>query len=233
MISTPIQKVLWKAGDNVSNFFVSIIESKYLKRENDYLKSDNKSLLAQISFLKEKGIENEILRKSLNIGLEKDFKLDMAEVVSKDAVGDYLLINKGFKDGISKKMPVITEEKAAIGIISDVYANFSKVMLISNKESVFDAEAQSASTSGLAKGEGGLKMFFDLVPKEKEIQKGDSIVTTALGGVFPEGILVGKVEKIEKSDVRPFQTIEVVPIFNIKGLDHVFIITSFYPLEND
>ncbi|MFH1894783.1 MAG: rod shape-determining protein MreC, partial [Patescibacteria group bacterium] len=77
------------------------------------------------------------------------------------------------------------------------------------------------------KGQGALGAILDLVPREFEIKEGDSVLTSALGGVFPGGILVGKISKVEKNDVESFQKAQVQPSFDIKELEDVFIIVNF------
>ena len=245
LISAPIQKTFWQAGDKVSDFFETISDIKNLKKENEDLKSKIQSLLAENVQLLELKKENETLRVALNLGLEKQFNLIFAKVTGKDISQDSLLIDKGSDDGILKGQPVITQEKTLVGKINEVYKNFSKVHLISHKDSSFDGkiagseiypvrdyksdekaqrEQISNGVLGLVKGNGNFKIFFDLVPKDKEIKKGDLIVTTAVGGIFPEGLLVGEIKDVKNLDVEPFQKIEISPSFDIKEINHLFII---------
>jgi len=227
LVSSPIQKNLWQQGHKFSNFFETIAEIKKLKKENEELKLKNQESLAQIAQLLELKKENEILRTALGIGLEKEFKLVLAEVVGKDISQDSILINKGSKDGISKNLPVIGQQKTLVGKISEVYENFSRVTLISNKESSFDAEIPENDISGVVKGKGNLQLFLDLVPQEKEIKEGNLIITTSLGEIFPEGLLVGQVGKVLRSDIEPFQQAKIRPAFDIKKLKIIFIITEY------
>jgi len=227
LISSPIQKTLWRAGDNLSDFFEAISEIEKLKKGAEELLLKNQALTAENARLKELKKENEVLREALEIGLEKEFKLLLAEVTGKDIFQDALLINKGSKDGILKDFPVITQQKALIGRCGEVYENFSKVILISNKESSFDAKISDSDIQGLVKGKGNLKIFLDLVPKEKEINEGAIIVTTALGGIFPEGLLVGEIKKVLKSDIQPWQEAEIKPAFDVKEIETLFIITDY------
>ena len=243
-ISSPIQKTLWRAGDRVSDFFELITEIKNLKREadehsfidtlrcawaNEELKLKNQELISQIAQLIELEKENEVLKEALGIGLEKEFKLALAEVVSKDISQDSILINKGSKDGIANNSPVITQQKTLVGKIGEVYENFSRVILISNKESSFDAKISDPENdiSGVVNGKGNLQLFLDFVPQEKEIKEGDFIVTTSLGGIFPKGLLVGQIGKVLRSDIEPFQQAKIRPAFDIRELETVFIITDF------
>jgi len=228
-ISSPIQKTLWRAGDRVSDFFELITEIKNLKREKEELKLKIQELIAQNLSLKELEKENKVLREALGIGLEKEFKLSLAEVVSKDISQDSILINKGSKDGITENCPVITQQKTLVGKIGEVYENFSRVILISNKESSFDAKISDPENdiSGVVNGKGNLQLFLDFVPQEKEIKEGDFIVTTSLGGIFPKGLLVGQIGKVLRSDIEPFQQAKIRPAFDIRELETVFIITDF------
>ncbi|MDP2864574.1 MAG: rod shape-determining protein MreC [bacterium] len=226
-ISSPIQKTLWRAGDRVSDFFETISEIKNLKRENEELKLKNQELISQIAQLIELKKENEVLKEALGIGLEKEFKLALAEVVSKDISQDSILINKGSKDGIIENCPVITQQKTLVGKIDEVYENFSRVILIFNKESSFDVQISEADISGVVNGKGNLQLFLDFVPQEKEIKEGDFIVTTSLGGIFPKGLLVGQIGKVLRSDIEPFQQAKIRPAFDIRELETVFIITDF------
>ena len=237
-ISSPIQKSFWRAGDNVSDFFEWISEIKKIKEENDELELKIKALLAENAALKELKKENEILREALEIGLEKDFNLVLAEIISKDVSQDFILINKGSREGISKDFPVITQQKTLVGKISEVYGNYSKVILISNKKSSFDAkicdteiypapEDSWCGVYGVAKGRGNLKLFLDLVPREEEIKEGDLIITAALGGIFPEGLLVGEIKEVKKSDIEPFQEAEIKPAYDIEEIETLLVVTNF------
>jgi len=247
-ISSPIQKILWKTGDKASDFFETVANIKNLKKENEELKLKIQELLAKNAKIPELEKENKILREALEIGLEKEFKLVLAQVIGKDISQDSILIDKGLKDGVTNNLPVITQQKSLVGKISEVYENFSKVILISNKGGAFNAqisridEAVASSSpfanarvgeeglaediSGLVKGKGNLQLFLDLVPKEKEIQEGDLIITSSLGGIFPKGLLVGQIQKIKKSDIEPFQQAEIKPAFEINELETIFIILS-------
>jgi rod shape-determining protein MreC len=226
-ISEPFQKFFWKLGQKLSFFLDTLSEIKTLKEENERLKNENQKLLTEISLLKEVQKENQILREALNLDLAQEFNLLLAEVISKDISEDSILINKGEEDGIEKDFPVVTQQKILVGKVSEVYKNYSKIMLISNKKSSFDGKIAEKEILGQVKGKGSLKILFDLVPREKEIKKGDLIKTSALGGIFPAGLLVGEIEKVEGSDIEPFWRAEVSPFFELEKLEKVFVILSF------
>jgi len=226
--SAPIQKVFWQIGERSSNFLSTVLGAKDLKSEKDDLEFKNQKLMIQLAELDKLEEENKSLRQALDLGLEKDFKLAFAQIISKDISQDFILIGKGEKDGILENMPVITEQKVLIGRISETYEKFSKVMLISNKQSSFDAKIlNQEECSGIIKGLGNLNLFLDLIPSEKEVFEGDIVVTSCLGGIFPDNLLVGKIKKVKKTDMESFQQADIKPIFDISKSRNVFIILDF------
>jgi len=227
LISSPIQESFWKAGDVTSDFLAGIFQAENLKKEVDELYLKSRSLIAEIAELKELETENQAMREALNLGLEKKMKLNLSRLISKDISGEVLLINKGKKDGMMKGYPVITPQKLLLGRITEVYDNFSEVMLITNEDSSFDAKILDKDVYGAVKGKGDSGLYIDLVPKDKELSAGDIIVTATLGGDFPAGIVVGSIKEVKKSDIEPFQTAEIISAFDLKTVDAVFVITEF------
>jgi rod shape-determining protein MreC len=225
--SLPVQNFFWNLGKKTAGFFDMISNIGQLKKGNEELNLKNQELISEINSLKEAQKENETLREALGLGLEKEFELKMAKVISKDLSVDLIEINKGSRDGILENQPVITSQKVLVGKVNTVYENFSKVMLISDKQSSFDAEISGKDISGLVKGQGSSKFSLELIPREKEISKDEVVVTSILGGVFPEGLLVGKIGEIRKTDIDPFQSTEIQPFFNINDLETLFVITKF------
>ena len=226
-ISSPIQKSLWQTGNNVSGFFEGFFKAKDLKKENEELKLSMQQLLAENASLKELAKENQVLREALEIGLKKDFRLSFTDIIGKDIGQDSILINQGSKNGLSEGMPVVTEQKVLLGKITEVYEDFSRVSLISNQESSFDAEIPDRDAFGVIKGRGGQLLDLDLVSQDKEVKEGDLVVSASLGGIYPKGLLVGLIQAIKRSDVNPFYQIAVSPFFDLKEIDSVLIILDF------
>ena len=228
LASSPLQIFLWNQGQGINHFIDKLKGIDALEMEKSNLELENERLKAELADLLELRNENEDLRKALDIGLEKEFKITMADIISKDPLQDMIIINKGSDDGLSIGFPVITPEKTLIGKIEEVFPNFSRVILTSNKNNSLSARIDSEEEIiGVTKGEGNLKIIFDLIPHEKEIKKGSLVTTTSLGGVFPKGLLIGTIDSIDYSDVKPFQTAQINPDFDFKNLDSIFVITNF------
>jgi len=226
-VSSPVQRFLWKIGDSASGFFVSFLDVAKLKKDFNNLSLKNQELLSEIAALKELKSENEKLRSALGVELQKDFELSFCQIIGKDVYRDTILINKGRKDGVSENMPVVTEQKVVAGRVSEVLDNFSKIMLLGNKDSFFDAKIQEKNIEGIVRGEGGSKIIFDLVPRDQDVIQGDGVVTSSLGGIFPPGLLIGEVVQAKKSDTEPIQNIEIRPYFDLGRTEDLFLITGY------
>ncbi len=225
-ISSPLQSFLWKQGGGVSQFFSSFFTTAYLKQTTDFLRAENYSLKAQLVQLQGIEKENEQLRQALALGIRKDFAVELVNIVGKDPTEDTIIIDRGKNIGLAPTMPVITPSKVLVGKIVEVFDAVSKVELISNKKSSFEVRIPSKSITGLLRGQGSSRILFDLIPKDKDIAQGDVVVTTNLGGIFPENLLVGSVTSIEKNDVEPFQKASLTPFFDLNSSNIVFVITK-------
>lgn len=225
-ISAPIQGSLWQAGRNVSDFFAGMFMAGDLRKEVERIRFENQKLLVRLAGLTDLEKENEFLRETLGLGMENDFELIMARVTSKDISRDSVLINKGERDGISEGMAVITEQKVILGRIGLVYDRFAEVILITNKDSSFGARMPERGLDGVAKGKGSSNLSLELIPREKDVFENDAVVTSVLGGVYPQGLLVGQVETVKKSDVDPFQSATIKLAFDINRLDYVLVVNA-------
>lgn len=225
--SAPLQTFFWSQGQGLNRFIDKLKGINSLEAKNSGLELENQRLRAELANLLELRNENQELRKALDIGLEKEFKITIANVVSKDPFQDVIIIDKGSDDGVFADFPVISPQKNLIGRVEKSFPNFSRVILISNKRSSIGAKISGQEEiTGIAKGEGGLKLIFDLIPQGSKIEKGNLVLTTALGNVFPKGLLVGEIKSIDYSDVKPFQTAEINLGFDFNKLSSVFIITN-------
>lgn len=226
-LSEPVQKLLWQKSQKLSNFFRAISEAENLKKELDNLKLENQKLLSEIVLFNRLKEENESLREVLKIGLQKDFELNLAQVIGKDISQDTFFIDKGSEDGIAEGLAVISSSKALFGKIGKVYKNHSQVILISNKASNISVKIGDKEIEGVLRGEGNFKILLGLIPLDKEIKVGDLLYTTGREGIIPKNLLVGKINTILKNDIEPYQQAEILPFFEIGDLKVVFVILSF------
>lgn len=217
-ISAPIQIPLRKLSNEISGWSTTIFNLSQVKKEIQELREENLALLSENIELKKLKQENKFLREALDLNLQEDFKLVLAQVIGRSTDPDYILINRGVNDKVEKGMPVIDSQRVVWGKIDKVHQNYSLVKLISNPELSFSAQVKDKKIKGRVEGKSSHKLGFDFIPQHKKIAKNDILITSSLGKFFPQGLLVGEIKKINKSDLEPFQTAVVEPFFDIKNM---------------
>ena len=232
LLSSPVEKTFWRAGDSASVFIASLINAESIEKENEKLKSENQNLLIKIMALQEAERQRGAINEMLANDTQNEFSLVLAGASGFNSSQDIISINKGSADGIFENMPVISQQKVLFGRVLKVYENFSEVEMISSKNNVLNVKVQNSDSSvapiyGVVRGNGSSGIFLDLVPVDSKINKDDVLVTSALEGIFPRDLLVGRVKETEKNDLKPFQTIKVEPFFNVQEADNLFVITDY------
>ncbi|MFH0740040.1 MAG: rod shape-determining protein MreC [bacterium] len=239
-IFSPVEKYFWDKGQKTDTFFYYIFQAKNICKENQSLKEQNTILERKNNELFNLAQENETLRQAFNLGEKQGFDLLPSQIISKQALADVILIDKGLKDGLSDGMPVITSGGILIGNIKKTSANFSEVSLITQNNFSFDVVIQISSTTdpvrgsasngadelvALAKGVGGLGLSFDYVDRAVDLIPEKSLIfTSALGGNFPKNLLVGEVENSYINPAGVFQTGKIKPYLRDYLRGYVFII---------
>jgi rod shape-determining protein MreC len=223
---SPVQGFFWDIGQTSSHFFSGLFNVTSLKEENIQLEERMLRLQQELLSVQSAEKENEQLRKALGLGIEKEFKIISSRIIGKDPSQDILILDKGNRDGVVEGMAVITPAKAAVGKIGAVFETTSRVTLLSHQESSFDAKILREGIVGLVKGQGGYQAFLDLIPQESKIVPGDMVVSARLGGIFPEGLLIGEVKEVRVSDEKSFQQAVLVLFFDVKKAGLLFIINN-------
>lgn len=224
--STPVQERFDDFIRQVETSWEFLNHLKDISKRNIRLGQEIKELIAQNVELKELKKENELLRSYLDLPVFQRHRIDLANVTGRDFQGleKYILINKGSSTGIEKNMPVIAFRNILVGRVIEVFDDFSKILLITSSNSKVPVLIQGYRIEGLMEGLGENFLFMNLVPKDKKVEKGQTIVTSGIGGIFPKGLLVGEISKVESPENEMFQRIEVVSTVEMEKLERVFVI---------
>ena len=134
-----------------------------------------------------------------------------------------IIIDRGSSEGVEKGMPVVTVE-GVVGQILDTSPNYSKVLLANDPNSAIDVLVQKNRVQSILKGNGSTGFNLLYVLKNADVEKGDAIVTSGLGDIFPKGLPVGKVSEVTKSKRGMFQKIDVKPSVDFSQLEYLIII---------
>jgi len=235
-ITSPGYNFLLNKGDKIGGWLGGVFTAGHLKKENQEFAKQNILLKKELSDFREYKKTAEILRQALSLREETGLEVIPTNVALFQPETESILITTGKDSGIREGMAVITEQGALVGVVKKVSNNFSSVTLISSSELTFDVQIYTTSTKdtlAVARGAGNGKIYFGLVPQKDELNKGDIVRTTSLGGKFPKDILVGEIDIIRKNDAESFQEGTIIPYFILTELRHLFLVTNFKKLENE
>ena len=232
LVAAGMQKRVWTAAASVSDFLPPFFGSGNLIEENKRLRTQAAGFLAQQAQIEALIKENEFLRRGLNLELEKNFDLKIADIVGKISARDVLILDKGSRDLVEAGMMVIDSQNAIAGKITKTYDNFSEVLLITDKDFSFDVSIGGDETAGLLRGRGNYRAEIDLVPKDKILSVGQIVNTGGLGGIFPAGLLAGTIKEVRQNDVESFQSAEISPAFDATKARQVFVAVGKKPLDD-
>ena len=142
-----------------------------------------------------------------------------------------ITIDRGTDDGVREGMLVITW-RGVVGRVNRVSPTSSKVLLITDTSSSIGGRVQGSESrvTGIIRGrqEGGLIM--QRIPQEESLQTGDTVVTSDLGGIMPEGLVIGQIVQIRRRDVDVFQEAVIEPSSDMKALERLYLLIS--PSDN-
>jgi len=226
-----VQEIFAKPAQYVAGFVDNIEDLVNTYEENKVLKSrldEYAQLKVEADRLKK---ENEELKKIIE--KEKDlssYTARQASVIARDMDrwNESIFINKGEVNGIKKNMAVITAD-GMIGKVESVGKLTSKVQLLTslNQENYIHAAIQGdKDIYGLITGydEESQMLLLSEIPADVEIEKGLNVITSGLGGVFPKGLLIGTVEKVEPDSYGLTQIAYVKPAANFYNLEEVIVV---------
>ncbi len=172
-------------------------------------------------------LENKQLRELLNLSKRLDTKGQAAEVLY-DAADPYtrkLIIDKGMKDGVQASSPVM-DEHGILGQVTHVLPLVSEVTLVTDREHSIPVLNTRTGARGVAYGESGGAPLLELrfMATNADIEVGDTLSTSGVDGIYPAGVLVGKVTKVERRAETAFARILCEPVGRVQGARHVMVL---------
>lgn len=133
-----------------------------------------------------------------------------------------IIIDRGSSDGVQRGMPVVTVE-GIVGQVIEASPHYAKVLLANDPNSAVDVVVQKNRVQGILKGDGE-RFVLHYVLRNADVEEGDEIITSGLGGVFPKGLSVGRVDKAVVSRSGMFKGIVVEPAANFSCLEYLIVI---------
>lgn len=209
--------------DGVSD---NLVDTHKLQIENKVLKAQLLEKNADLLLLDQLKVENQRLRLLLNSPLRTDEYKKIAEILTAetDIYRQQVVINQGKSNGAYVGQPVI-DEKGVIGQIISVGEKSSRVLLLTDVTHSIPVQVLRNDVRVIASGVGRSdELVLDNVPRSVDIVKGDLLVTSGLGGRFPEGYPVGIVSQVSRDGSNYFASITVKPLASLERLRYVLLL---------
>ena len=227
VILSPFQnfftQTIQSISDGINHYFFLVD----VARENDQLNLEVQRLINEKNKLIERIASQKRLAKLMAYEDDWEKKAVVASVIGKGATqwSKVIIINKGTQDGIRDHLAVVTDA-GVIGQIIHAGLNTSKVLLIIDGRSAVDALFQNSRISGVVVGAGDDECHLKFVPNTADVKVGDQVLSSGLGGIFPKGLIIGKVSQVTKKKQGLFQDITLVPSSDLSRLEEVLVLLS-------
>ena len=204
-----------------------------LRIRNIELENEVSRLQSQIIILQEQLDESQGLEELLGYARRRpEFKYAAAAVIGKDPSPflHYIIIDHGSDEGIRRGMPVVTQS-GLVGRIDAVTAGAARVQLITDPGSVVNVKLQAQKINAQINGSITGEITLDMVPQDTNLEPGEVILTSGLGGNYPADILIGQVITVRQFENEIFQTAAIQPIVDFSQLQAVLVIKNFRPID--
>ena len=218
LATTPKQLMNWTSENIVTHN--NLIEQNQKYKINELRFSEK---LMQLDNIKQ---ENERLRLLLASPLKVDIKNMMAEVISVDSdpYTHQVVINRGANDGVYEGQPVL-DDQGIVGQIQNVGTISSRVLLITDVTHAVPVRISRNGIRLIATGTGHIdRLTHNFVPHSYDIQVNDMLVTSGLGGKYPEGYPVAKVVVVNQDESRTFARVYSEPVAQIDRLRYLLLL---------
>lgn len=208
---------LYKQVHAINEFFSLKKENKRLAQENAFLKNS----IAQSNF------------KTDSTFYKKGYFYIPAKVYNNSYTkrNNYLTISKGKRDSIAPEMAVVNS-KGIVGITKSVSNNFATVISVLNESAIINAKIKKNNFYGSLSWDGRdyRRVQLNDLPRETQVAIGDTITTGGRSTIFPEGILIGVVKNIERSN-QVIQKVDVTLFNDMSTINNIQVIKNNFKKE--
>ncbi|HWH78418.1 MAG TPA: rod shape-determining protein MreC [Candidatus Binatus sp.] len=196
-----------------------------LKTENEWLRKRIQTLEVERQRLLEADATNLKLQQMLDFRKQLPSKSITASIIANSASSWFqgCVLDKGSADGVLKDMAVVTP-LGVVGKVVSVTSRSAKVILLTDANSGIDVLVQRTRSRGIVSGSLENGTVLKYMKRSEDIQIGDRLITSGLDGVFPKGLMVGTVIKVNKQHLGLFQYVEVLPAVQSSRAEEVLVV---------
>ncbi|HTV84765.1 MAG TPA: rod shape-determining protein MreC [Dyella sp.] len=226
IVVEPVYRLAALPVDGMRALSVAFADRRTLTEQNQRLREDLLLANAKLNRLSAVAQQNERLKELLDTQHSLDLRVQMARVIGVD-LGAYryrMLINLGARDGVKAGQPVI-DAHGVMGQVVDVLPTSSVVMLVTDPDHALPVMIERTGLRTIAYGSrNGEQLTLPMIPIAADVRPGDKLLTSGLGGRFPEGFPVGEVRTVGPSQTGMFLEAHAQPSADIDRSDEVLLL---------
>jgi rod shape-determining protein MreC len=230
---TSIQTWVSQQYQGLESFISASRDIREIRQQNTELEAENARMQAQIVELQQQLVEYEILSALLEFArANPENKYIGASVIGRDPSPflNYIIINRGSDDGLKRGMPVVTQNGLA-GRVVQVTASGARVSLITDPATSINVRIEPSRSAAILSGSITGELTLEQIPQEVDVNPGNLILTSGLGGNYPSNIIIGQVTSVKSRENALFQSASVQPVTDFDDLNIVLVITNFNPVD--
>jgi len=223
----PVQTFVTSIERGVGTYIEDYVMNLHASRENKSLKNKIAELQNELFSYQEQIKENGRLRELIKYGEEIDRKKIIARVVSWDSADDYKVvrINRGLKDGV-KLQSVVASADGLVGYVYRLTDHYADVLTILDANNRVDGVVERLRSHGILEGYSHGRCIMKYVNRTEPIILNDIVLSAGLGNVYPKGLKIGYISRIERESYGSTQHIEVTPVVNFSKLEEVIVLVQ-------
>ena len=233
-VTAPVQSVMSDTTRPVADWINNVTDAGALSDENKELRAQNEQLRNELARAREAAVQGDQQSEldAVRAQFPDDSFLD-ASVIARDTsnVRSLIAIDSGSGDGVREGMIVVSEGRSLVGTVSRVFDDYAWVTLITDPKSAVSAMVQESRAEGVVAGNYGGELIMEFVGQGAVVKTGDFVITSGVGGGYPQGITIGRVSRVKKTEQDLFQSVYVDHLASLSSLEKVLVLTSFEPKE--
>lgn len=224
-LSLPLEYLVAELQSGAVGSLQSVSELLQAKTENQKLRDQLRDQALDLHRLEELRLENERLKMILGFRESQPLKYLAAKIIGRDPSSFYrtLIIDRGVGDGLEEQMPVVSPQ-GLVGYVFQTSQWSSRVLLINDVNSTVDAVVQRSRTRAIVGGALDGSLILKFLPRRQDIEAGDRLVTSGLGGRYPSGFEIGKVLSIRRDPHHVLEEVVVEPAVDFDSIEEVLIV---------
>lgn len=223
----PIQKAITKTTQKTQHLWNSYVALMSVQAENETLKKEIQALQADNNRLVEDNLRYQRLSDLLEAQEKAKETMLLANVVGHDPTtwSNVLLVDRGTDEQIGKDMVVVSAD-GLVGHVIQASPGASKVLLLTDFRHSVDALIQRTRDRGVVVGRDRTSCLMKYIPLDADVQVGDRVITSGMGGLFPKGLVIGTITHVVKREVDLYQEALIRPSADLRRLEEVFVIVK-------